>query len=73
MENKINFSTKVQLNNGVEIPLLGFGTAQIHNAGELPGEETEGAVLYALKTGYRLIEKLSFHDCLFKLSEKSSV
>lgn len=55
-KNEINFSTKVRLNNGVEIPLLGFGTAQIHNAGELPGEETEEAVLYALRAGYRLID-----------------
>lgn len=51
MENKITFDTKVKLNNGVEMPILGLGTSQINN-----GKEAEGAVLYALKTGYRLID-----------------
>jgi diketogulonate reductase-like aldo/keto reductase len=38
------------LNNGVEMPALGFGVFQT------PPEETAAAVHTALKTGYRLID-----------------
>ncbi|MEU4727459.1 aldo/keto reductase [Streptomyces sp. NPDC023588] len=40
----------VTLNNGVEIPILGFGVYQI------PAEETEQAVTAALASGYRLLD-----------------
>ncbi|MFJ4923841.1 aldo/keto reductase [Streptomyces sp. NPDC088725] len=40
----------ITLNNGVEIPQLGFGTFQI------PPEETRDATLAALETGYRHID-----------------
>lgn len=40
----------VTLNNGVEIPLLGFGVFQI------PAEDTERAVIDAINAGYRLID-----------------
>ena len=40
----------VKLNNGVEIPILGFGVFQI------PAEETEQAVIDAIKAGYRHID-----------------
>lgn len=40
----------VTLNNGVEMPVLGFGVYQI------PENETEQAVADAIKTGYRLID-----------------
>ena len=40
----------VRLNNGVEMPILGFGVFQI------PPEETEEAVATALEVGYRLID-----------------
>ncbi|MCX5383451.1 aldo/keto reductase [Streptomyces sp. NBC_00083] len=40
----------VTLNNGVEMPLLGFGVYQI------PAEDTERAVSEALATGYRLLD-----------------
>jgi 2,5-diketo-D-gluconate reductase A len=40
----------VSLNNGVEMPLLGYGVFQI------PAEDTEQAVLDALDTGYRLLD-----------------
>lgn len=40
----------VTLNNGVEIPILGFGVYQI------PPEETEQAVTAALAAGYRLLD-----------------
>jgi len=41
----------IKLNNGVEMPLLGFGVYQIENA-----EECEQAVYEAIQTGYRLID-----------------
>ena len=41
----------VPLNNGVEMPLLGFGVFQINDL-----EECERSVFDALKTGYRLID-----------------
>lgn len=42
---------KILLNNGVEMPLLGFGVFQITDE-----EECEKSVLSALKTGYRMID-----------------
>lgn len=41
---------KVKLNNGVEMPILGFGVMQIM------GEECETAVLNAIEAGYRLFD-----------------
>lgn len=41
----------VTLNNGVEMPLLGFGVFQMHDA-----EECERSVVEAIRTGYRLID-----------------
>lgn len=41
----------VKLNNGVEMPILGFGVFQIGNK-----EECETSVLNAIETGYRLID-----------------
>ncbi|OTN89063.1 aldo/keto reductase [Enterococcus sp. 7E2_DIV0204] len=41
----------VTLNNGVEIPILGFGTYQITNP-----QEAEQAVIDAIKAGYRHID-----------------
>lgn len=40
----------ITLNNGVKMPGIGFGTWQI------PARQTSGAVLWALQTGYRLID-----------------
>ena len=40
----------VTLNNGVEMPILGFGVYQI------PQEETKQAVLDAIDVGYRSID-----------------
>ena len=39
---------KVVLNNGVEMPLLGFGVFQIKDA-----EECERCVVDAIRSGYR--------------------
>jgi 2,5-diketo-D-gluconate reductase A len=45
---------KVVLNNGVEMPLLGFGVFQIKDA-----EECERCVVDAIQSGYRLIDTAS--------------
>ncbi|WP_164111871.1 MULTISPECIES: aldo/keto reductase [Sphingobacterium] len=42
---------KVTLNNGVEMPILGFGVFQITNL-----EECEQSVLTAIESGYRLVD-----------------
>ena len=42
---------KVALNNGVEMPILGFGVFQVPDA-----EVCERSVSEALRTGYRLID-----------------
>ncbi len=71
MENKINFTTKVKLNNGVEMPILGLGTWQLNS-----GKEAEGAVLYALETGYRLIDTAEIYgneESVGKALNKSGV
>ena len=47
---KVNMET-VKLNNGVEMPILGFGVFQIPDP-----KECEKCVLDALETGYRLID-----------------
>jgi len=41
----------VTLNNGVEMPLLGFGVFQVHDL-----EECERSVYEAIQTGYRLVD-----------------
>lgn len=47
----MNIKTTLKLNNGVEIPMLGFGTFKA-----VAGEETENAVFAALKAGYTHID-----------------
>ena len=42
---------KVKLNNGVEMPILGFGVFQVKDL-----EECERSVVDAISTGYRLID-----------------
>lgn len=49
---------KIKLNNGIEMPILGFGVFQIPDE-----KECEQAVLDAIKTGYRLIDTAaSYHN-----------
>ncbi|HST13255.1 MAG TPA: aldo/keto reductase, partial [Gaiellaceae bacterium] len=43
-------TTTITLNNGVEMPILGFGVFQI------PAEETEQVVVEAIATGYRALD-----------------
>lgn len=47
----MQMASTVTLNNGVEMPILGFGVFQIPDA-----EECERSVLDAIRTGYRLID-----------------
>lgn len=50
-----NYMQTIKLNNGVEIPQLGFGVFQI------PLNETAEAVYQAIKVGYRLIDTASIY------------
>ncbi len=45
----------VKLNNGVEMPILGFGVFQVKDL-----EECERSVVDAIETGYRLIDTAAF-------------
>ncbi len=47
---------KIKLNDGNEMPILGFGTYLIDNA-----DECVSSVLTALETGYRLIDTAQFY------------
>lgn len=49
--------TSITLNNGLEMPLLGFGVWS-----SAPGEETQRAVRNALETGYRHIDTAEVYD-----------
>ena len=48
---------KVSLNNGVEMPILGFGVFQITDT-----EECERSVYEAIQTGYRLIDTAASYE-----------
>lgn len=50
MHGMTNEIPTVTLNNGVEMPILGFGVFQI------PAEQTEQTVLHALEAGYRALD-----------------
>jgi diketogulonate reductase-like aldo/keto reductase len=51
MENKYNTDKKITLNNGLQIPCIGFGTFQIRKKSEL-----ENAIKVAYNIGYRLFD-----------------
>ena len=53
----MDINTKVTLNNGIEMPLLGLGTYMTRS-----GRETENVVLWALDAGYRLIDTASLYE-----------
>lgn len=62
---------KVILNNGVEMPILGFGVYQIPDA-----EECERIVLQAIEAGYRLIDTAAAYmneEAVGKAIKKSGV
>lgn len=44
------------LNNGIKMPILGFGTSR------LKGAEGQAAILQAIKVGYRLIDTAQMYD-----------
>lgn len=48
---------KVILNNGIEMPLLGFGVYQVTNL-----QECKKSVLEALETGYRLLDTAAVYE-----------
>ena len=50
-KNSVNFQTKIALNDGNKIPILGFGVYEIDKGGLC-----EQVVYDALKAGYRLID-----------------
>ncbi len=52
----MDINTKVELNNGIKIQLLGLGTYQTKI-----GKETEQAVLAALEIGYRHIDTAAYY------------
>lgn len=52
----MNIQTKVLLNNGIGIPMLGFGTFKI------PPERTAAAVRTALETGYHHIDTAAYYQ-----------
>ncbi|WP_254547254.1 aldo/keto reductase [Halomarina pelagica] len=61
----------VELNNGVEMPILGFGTYQIEDL-----DECERSVSEALETGYRLIDTAASYEneeAVGRAIEKSDV
>ncbi len=53
---KLTLSSKVKLNNGTEMPLLGLGTWMLAE-----GKEAEQAVGWALEAGYRHIDTASIY------------
>src|SRR5205809_3456556 len=62
---------RVKLNNGVEMPILGFGVFQVKDL-----EECERSVLDAIATGYRLIDTAASYmneDAVGKAIKKSGV
>ena len=51
-----NLTTTFKLNNGVEMPWVGYGTYKT------PVEETESVVSEALEIGYRHIDTAAFYQ-----------
>ena len=47
---KLNTMQNIKLNNGVEMPILGYGVFQV------PPQEAERCVSDALSVGYRMID-----------------
>lgn len=61
----------IELNNGVEMPILGFGTYQIDDL-----DECERSVSEALRVGYRLIDTAAAYgneEAVGRAIEKSEV
>ena len=56
MYSKIDINTRVKLNNGVEMPILGLGVWKSRQGGEV-----EAAVEYALQSGYRSVDTAAMY------------
>ena len=54
---KLNINSKMVLNNGIQMPVIGFGTYLSKD-----GEEVTNAVKWALSAGYRLIDTAMTYD-----------
>jgi diketogulonate reductase-like aldo/keto reductase len=57
-----NAIPRLTLNNGVEMPVLGFGVYQV------PAEQTEQAVSDALAAGYRSLDTAAAYRCASRAS-----
>jgi diketogulonate reductase-like aldo/keto reductase len=69
--NKNGSMEKIKLNNGVEMPILGFGVFQVTDLAEC-----ERSVMDAINTGYRLIDTAASYmneDAVGKAIKKSGV
>jgi len=53
-QHQLDIDTRIQLNNGIEMPQFGFGTFLAENGGV-----AKRSVLYAHSQGYRLIDTAS--------------
>ena len=53
----MDLSSRVKLNNGVQMPWLGLGVFQ-----SVPGQETEQAVRWALEIGYRHVDTAAVYN-----------
>ena len=51
IKNKISTKNKIKLNNGIEIPSIGYGTYQIRKKSEM-----ENSIKIAYDNGYRLFD-----------------
>ena len=56
---------KVKLNNGVEMPILGFGVFQVKDL-----SECERSVVDAIETGYRLIDTAQSYETKKQLAKR---
>ncbi len=53
---KLTVNSRIRLNNGIEMPILGLGTWQLRT-----GKQAENAVLWALEAGYRRIDTAAIY------------
>jgi len=53
---KLNIDTKINLNNGIKVPILGLGTWR------LTGKDAINAVKWALEAGYRHIDTAALYN-----------
>ena len=58
---KINIDTKIDLNNGIKIPIFGLGTYLNDN-----GKRAIESMLYALEIGYRHLDTAAMYETLQK-------